>query len=158
MDFIERLKLGGPIRLEYHWRSRLGRIYLEPLCCTDMTGAIELFTRIDPKVTRIEVYSGGLFDTIYHCEAGAWVAREPQRAPVPEAGGEYYESMNRRHNICGYCGAPIMLLPERDTADLDKGWDHVAMPCDWGLPEWRPTRWHHREKKRSNRETENWSD
>jgi hypothetical protein len=31
----------------------------------------------------------------------------------------------------------------RDTSDLERGWDQVAVPSDWGTPETRPTLWHH---------------
>jgi hypothetical protein len=83
-NLTERLQCGTPIRLEYHWRSGLGRIYLEPFCCTDMTVAIELFTRIDPKVTRIQVYAGGLLDTVYRREAREWVAKLVEQRDRPQ--------------------------------------------------------------------------
>jgi hypothetical protein len=44
----------------------------------DMTGCIDLFKKIDPRVSRISTFAGGVQDTAYRLNAdGRWVACEP---------------------------------------------------------------------------------
>jgi hypothetical protein len=56
---IERLMCGTPRRIEYDPAKRQGTIYMQPDCCTDMTGAIHFFIAIDPKVQSIITIAGG---------------------------------------------------------------------------------------------------
>jgi len=51
--------------ISYDVRKRIGTVKMPRTCCTDMSGAIDLFERIDPKVERIETYAGGRRDTFH---------------------------------------------------------------------------------------------
>lgn len=62
-------------KLAYDFAARTGTLSLPPLCCTDMTGAIALFQRIDPQVEQIETFAGGQRDTTYALVFGQWQAR-----------------------------------------------------------------------------------
>lgn len=60
---------------EYHHGTRVGRVLLAGLGCTDMTGAIRYFRRIDPGVRQIETSNSDGADTIYlRMENGDWIA------------------------------------------------------------------------------------
>jgi hypothetical protein len=47
----------------YDRRTRTGRVFMAPVHCCDMSGAIKLFQQVDPRVDRIETYAGGEPDT-----------------------------------------------------------------------------------------------
>lgn len=47
------------ISLSYFFPERLGLILLPEGCCVDMSGAIALFTAIDPNVLQIETLAKG---------------------------------------------------------------------------------------------------
>ena len=53
------------LSLAYDFRSRTGTLYMPPDCCTDMSGAIALFKRIDPRVLRVVTMAGEREDTKY---------------------------------------------------------------------------------------------
>jgi len=61
--------------VDYDFRTRLGRLFMADGCCCDMGGAIDLFTRIDPRVVKIETLSGDTRDTIYEKVGSEWQAR-----------------------------------------------------------------------------------
>ncbi len=61
-------------RLVYDARTRTGRLDFPPANCCDMTGAINLFTAIDPDVRVIETFAGGVPDKVYRREDGEWAA------------------------------------------------------------------------------------
>jgi hypothetical protein len=63
--------------VEYDYVRRVGRLCMAAGCCTDMTGAIELFRHLHPGVERIETYAGGHPDTIYSLGVGRWTATRP---------------------------------------------------------------------------------
>lgn len=60
--------------ISYDPVTRTGRVDQPRACCTDMTGAIELFRRIDAGVERIEAYAGGQLDVCYVKDGDAWEA------------------------------------------------------------------------------------
>lgn len=66
-------------RVEYDFKTRIGILFMPPMCCTDMGGAIALFTRIDREVLAIRTVSGTTEDTSYvRLWRGAeWEARVP---------------------------------------------------------------------------------
>ena len=51
--------------LSYDARTRTGTIEMPEGYCTDMSGAIGMFTRIDPTVVRVITRAGGQVDTTY---------------------------------------------------------------------------------------------
>lgn len=59
----------------YDFASRQGVIHIDDGDCTDMTGCITLFRRIDPGVTQIQTIAGGRDDTRYAQRGGQWVAK-----------------------------------------------------------------------------------
>jgi hypothetical protein len=71
---IDRLMCDRPIRIEYDSASCTGKIYMQPRCCTNMAGAIALFTAIDPDVEVIETYAGDAKDTAYRRKRSGWNA------------------------------------------------------------------------------------
>ena len=68
------------IQLRYDFERARGCLILPRDNCVDMTGAIALFKRIDPRVTQIETFagvnaSGGLIrDTTYRRDDNGWHA------------------------------------------------------------------------------------
>ena len=70
----------GVRSIRYDPASRTGYAYLPPGHCVNMSTTVELFTRIDPKVTTICTISGDLQDTTYRQVDGEWQAYPP-RAP-----------------------------------------------------------------------------
>jgi hypothetical protein len=64
-----------PLRTEYNHITHLGLVVLSGLGCTDMTGAIRYFMRIDPGVRVIVTRNDAGVDTVYQREDdGAWTA------------------------------------------------------------------------------------
>jgi hypothetical protein len=61
--------------LEYDFRSKSGVLRLEDASCTDMSGCINLFKKIDPGVVRIMTIAEGRRDTGYVLVDGKWEAR-----------------------------------------------------------------------------------
>lgn len=61
--------------LQYGYTDKVGHAFLEKDHCADMSGAIRVFTAIDPKVETIRTYSGGSLDTIYARAGDTWVVR-----------------------------------------------------------------------------------
>lgn len=68
----------GVRELTYDFRTRVGRLHLPDLECCDMAGCLEIFTHIDPDVTRIETFSGRRPDTVYQRVDGTWTAYWPR--------------------------------------------------------------------------------
>jgi hypothetical protein len=60
--------------LSYDFISRTGTLVLPAMCCTDMTGAIDLFTAIDPHVQVIATVADDASDTTYMRTAKGWQA------------------------------------------------------------------------------------
>lgn len=60
--------------IEYDFELRLGSVHIDAGGCTDMSGAITLFERIDPTVIRIETFSDDKQDTVYVRRESGWVA------------------------------------------------------------------------------------
>ena len=60
----ERLKCHVQ-QVAYDTRTRTGRLDFPEACCCDMTGAIQLFSAIDPEVPVIETFAGGEADTVF---------------------------------------------------------------------------------------------
>lgn len=63
------------LAVHYDFLTRTGTLHMAPQCTTDMTGAIALFTAIDPDVQRIETIAGDHLDTAYVYTAGGWESR-----------------------------------------------------------------------------------
>lgn len=62
-------------RIEYDYALQCGNVYMPASGCTDMAGAINLFTRIDPNVRRIDTFADGVLDTQYKFQHGKWGAQ-----------------------------------------------------------------------------------
>lgn len=64
-----------PTSIHYDVAGKTATIRLEPLHCTDMTGAVHLVTGMDPEASRIAVFSGDLPDIDYiRDDDGLWFA------------------------------------------------------------------------------------
>lgn len=57
--------------------ERRATLFLRRGDCADMQGAIELVTRIDPRVTRIFARGGAPKDTCYEKRGETWTAFHP---------------------------------------------------------------------------------
>ena len=66
-------------RVEYDFDERSGLVILDD-GCTDMRGAIETFTAIDPECKAIVTQQkDGELETVYRCGSdGVWRAYDPQ--------------------------------------------------------------------------------
>jgi hypothetical protein len=51
--------------IEYSFKYRTGRLYMEHGCCCDMQGCINFFRTIDPDVASIRTFAGIKEDTSY---------------------------------------------------------------------------------------------
>jgi hypothetical protein len=60
--------------MTYDFRSRTGRLDFPAGDCCDMTGAVSIFTAIDPEVRAIETYAGGEPDVFYRRNGRGWSA------------------------------------------------------------------------------------
>ena len=70
--------------LRYDFERRRGYMRLPWGNCTDMSGAIALFKRIDPRVREIDTFEedeegNPLADTRYRLETSGWQAYLPER-------------------------------------------------------------------------------
>ena len=71
-------------RMRYDFEQRVGVLYLPAGVCTDMSGAIQFFKKIDPEVHQIQTYSGEQRDTIYTRTGKQWEAlRGPRNVEAP---------------------------------------------------------------------------
>lgn len=61
-----------PLFASYDYIKRNGLMILQADGCTDMTGCIEYFQRIDPDVEHIVTWSDGAGKTVYRKLAGEW--------------------------------------------------------------------------------------
>jgi hypothetical protein len=71
--------------VSYDFETRVGVVTLRDGGCTDMSGTIKTFVKIDPKVQQIHVFSDGVLDIVYnrvdparasqHREPHSWDAR-----------------------------------------------------------------------------------
>jgi|SRR6516165_85640 hypothetical protein len=62
----------------YSFNNRVGKLFMPEGCCCDMSGCINLFRRIDPKVQFIETWAGETLDTCYRkLHDGCWASRVP---------------------------------------------------------------------------------
>jgi hypothetical protein len=61
--------------IAYDFESRVGIVYMPENCCTHMTGAIEVFEQIDPKVRQVQTFAVDVPDTVYTRAAKEWTAR-----------------------------------------------------------------------------------
>jgi hypothetical protein len=60
--------------LEYDFQQRRGALRMPSRNCCDMRACIDLFERVDPKVSLIETFSGGKRDTQYVRRGSHWSA------------------------------------------------------------------------------------
>ncbi len=60
--------------IAYDFVTKLGIVHIEEGDCTDMTGCIDVFQRIDPRVMQIQTIAGGRDDTRYARRRGQWIA------------------------------------------------------------------------------------
>jgi hypothetical protein len=70
-------------RLEYDFEHRAGKLFMGENSCTDMSGCIRLFSRIDPMVELIETFASPSHprrDTAYRRRNGKWQAGLPAKA------------------------------------------------------------------------------
>jgi len=65
--------------LNYDFKTRVGQLFLEDRSCTDMSGCIGLFKKIDPDVRAIQTIAGKRRDTYYAIIDGEWQARTDPR-------------------------------------------------------------------------------
>jgi hypothetical protein len=77
MDLLAGLEFDSRLvcfveRLSYDFISRTGDIHFPPDNCCDAKGVIKLFKGIDPKVSRINTFAGGIRDTYYCLQSGVW--------------------------------------------------------------------------------------
>lgn len=78
------------VSLEYSFQTRTGTLVMKEGSCTNMTGCIALFRRIDPDVRAIATQSGADIDTSYHRDNdGRWVAVTHTRKHLER--GEAYD-------------------------------------------------------------------
>lgn len=63
-----------PLSMAYDFGERLGMLVIAEGECTDMTGCIAFFERIDPNVRQIQTVAGDEFDTVYTRTPGGWEA------------------------------------------------------------------------------------
>jgi hypothetical protein len=70
--------------LGYDFRTKVGVLYLEDGGCTDMSGCIRLFKKIDPDVQTILTIAGRRRDTAYLRDDDHWraVSAPDERAPI----------------------------------------------------------------------------
>ena len=68
-----------PIRLGYDFVRRVGTLNMMRNDRCDMAGCIALFERIDPRVERINTFSGGDRTGHYYRVAGEWRAEDQGR-------------------------------------------------------------------------------
>lgn len=74
--------------LSYDACTRIGTIEMPEGCCTDMTGAVKLFTQIDPAVIRVITRAGGKVDTTYERQGSKWAVisnRPPHGLAIEDA-------------------------------------------------------------------------
>jgi len=62
------------LSMAYDYRTRIGTIQMPDAYCTNMLGAITLFTQIDPDVRRIVTVAGSTVDTVYVRRGERWQA------------------------------------------------------------------------------------
>ena len=70
-------------RLEYDFQRRAGKLFMGENSCTDMSGCIGLFKKIDPGVELIETIASPSHprrDTTYRLVDGKWQAYLPAEA------------------------------------------------------------------------------
>ena len=60
--------------IDYDFATHSGRAFLCPGHCTDYTSVVRYFKRIDPKVQRIETFSGDVPDTVYEMTGDTFTA------------------------------------------------------------------------------------
>lgn len=61
-------------RIGYNFSVHVGQVLMTDGGCTDMSGCIEFFKRIDPEVKTIRTYSDSEPDTVYFVRNGEWHA------------------------------------------------------------------------------------
>lgn len=66
--------------LSYDFTTRTGYLNMPDGVCTDMSGCIRLFEKIDPDVRTIRTFAGNEEDTAYHRTDGVWEADRRHRA------------------------------------------------------------------------------
>ncbi len=71
--FLEELHCSVE-RFTYDFTTKVALLWLPPLCCTDMTGAIAFVMRIDQDVQEIITMAGLEPDTRYQRNGTAWRA------------------------------------------------------------------------------------
>ena len=66
----------GIHRLSYDFHLATLDLFLPPNACTDLQGAIDMATAIDPDARRIDVWSGDVLDCHYLRYGDTWKIRE----------------------------------------------------------------------------------
>jgi hypothetical protein len=59
-------------KLEYDFDAKIGVLQLGEHDCTDMSGCIALFKKIDPDVVEIRTFAAKRKDTSYHFDGQQW--------------------------------------------------------------------------------------
>lgn len=94
--------------ISYNFDTKIGTVQIG-YGCTDMSGTIDLFTKIDPEVRGVYTFSTGLRqDTFYTRTKSGWQSSEPevtdwQRLQV------HCDECDRKYNgdeetECTFCG------------------------------------------------------
>ena len=65
-----------PIKVEYDFELRQGRLFMAEDNCCDMTGCIKFFERMDQGVLAIYTFAAGIPDISYLRNAVGWSAKE----------------------------------------------------------------------------------
>ena len=77
MTYLSELQC-DVLKLQYDFIMLEGTLDMPEGNCCDMRGCIDLFKKIDPRVSRISTFAGGVQDTAYRLNAdGRWIARAP---------------------------------------------------------------------------------
>nr|WP_157808485.1 hypothetical protein [Brucella intermedia] len=63
--------------IHYDFHTKTGTVFMEEDACTDMSGCIAFFERIDPYVMTVRTLAGEEEDTIYQRCPGHWSAFTP---------------------------------------------------------------------------------
>lgn len=66
--------------ITYDFESHVGQVHMTDGSCTDMSGCIKVFKRIDTDVVTIRTFSGEKPDTVYFLRDGLWFADCSQAA------------------------------------------------------------------------------
>ena len=60
--------------IAYDFSTRTGDVQAAKGCYVDMKSTIDVFLAIDPRVTSIRNFAGGILDTVYQKQGEKWEA------------------------------------------------------------------------------------